>query len=77
MKEAVERIVRSLVGDPDAVEVNEIADGKKVRIEVRVAEGDMGRIIGREGRTVKAIRSILFVAGQRHNRRFQLDLVED
>lgn len=77
MKEAVERIVRSLVGDPDAVEVNEIADGKNVRIEVRVAEGDMGRIIGREGRTVKAIRSILFVAGQRHNRRFQLDLVED
>lgn len=77
MKEAVERIVKSLVGEPDAVEVAENVDGKTVRIEVRVADTDMGRVIGREGRTVKAIRSILFVAGQKHNRRFQLDLVED
>ena len=77
MKEAVEKILRSLVGEPDAVEVHENADGKNVRIEARVAESDMGRVIGREGRTVKAIRSILFVAGQKHHKRFQLDLVED
>lgn len=77
MKEAVEKIVKSLVGEPDAVEVIENTDGKNVRIEVRVADTDMGRVIGREGRTVKAIRSILFVAGQKHNRRFHLDLVED
>lgn len=77
MKEAVERIITALVGEPDQVEVTENADGKNVRIEVRVAPPDMGRIIGREGRTIKAIRSILFVAGQRHNKRFQLDLVED
>lgn len=77
MKEAVERIIKALVGDPDAVEVSENADGKNVRIAVRVAESDMGRVIGREGRTVKAIRSILFVAGQKQNKRFQLDLVED
>ena len=77
MKQAVETIIKSLVGEPDAVEVSEIADGKNVRIEVRVADSDMGRIIGREGRTVKAVRSILFVAGQKHNRRFHLDLVED
>ena len=48
-----------------------------VRIEVRVADSEMGRVIGREGRTVKALRSILFVAGQKHTRRFHLDLVED
>ena len=77
MKEAVERIISALVGEPDAVEVTENVDGKNVRMEVRVAPGDMGRIIGREGRTVKAIRSILFVAGQKQGRRFQLDLVED
>lgn len=77
MKEAVERIVRSLVGEPDAVEIAESGDGKNVRIEVRVADSDMGRVIGREGRTVKAIRSILYVAGQKQNKRFQLDLVED
>lgn len=77
MKNAVERIIRALAGEPDAVEVTEIEDGRNVRIEVRVAESDMGRIIGREGRTVKAIRSILFVAGQKHGKRFHLDLVED
>lgn len=77
MKEAVEKIVRALVGHPDAVEVSEIADGKNVKIEVRVADGDMGRLIGREGRTVKAIRSLLFFAGQKQGNRFQLDLIED
>lgn len=77
MKEAVERIVSSLVGEPDAVEVTSVDEGKTTRIEVRVAEHDMGRIIGREGRTVKAIRSILFIAGQKHGKRFQLDLLED
>ena len=77
MKEAVERIIRALVGEPDAVEVDEIDDGRSVRIEVRVADTDMGRIIGREGRTVKAIRNILFAAGQKHGKRFNLDLVED
>ena len=55
MKEAIEKIVRSLVGEPDAVEVYENADGKTVRIEVRVADNDMGRVIGREGRTVRRI----------------------
>lgn len=77
MKEAVEKIITSLVSEPDAVEVDEIADGRNVRIEVRVADSDMGRIIGREGRTVKAIRSILFAAGQKHGKRFHLDLLED
>jgi hypothetical protein len=77
MKEAVEKIVKSLAGEPDSVQVDEIADGKNVRIEVRVAESDMGRVIGREGRTVKAIRSILFAAGHKHGKRFHLDLVED
>jgi len=77
MKEAVAKIIRSLVIEPELVEVNEVSDGKTVRIEVRVAGHDMGRIIGREGRTVKAIRSVLFAAGQKHGKRFFLDLVED
>lgn len=77
MKEAVEKIIKVLAGEPDQVQVDEIGDGKNVRIEVRVAESDMGRVIGREGRTVKAIRSILFAAGHKHGKRFHLDLVED
>lgn len=77
MKDAVEKIVKALVGSPDLVEVYEAGDARNVRIEVRVAPDDMGRLIGREGRTVKAIRSILFYAGQKQNKRFQLDLIED
>jgi uncharacterized protein len=76
MKEAVEKLVKGLVGNADAVEVSEVEDGRTVRVEVRVAEGDMGRLIGREGRTVKAIRSLLFYAGQKHGKRYQLDLIE-
>jgi len=77
MKDAIERIMRALAAEPDAVEVDEFSDGKNVRLEVRVADTDMGRVIGREGRTIKAIRSILFVAGHKHGRRYHLDLVED
>jgi predicted RNA-binding protein YlqC (UPF0109 family) len=77
MKEAVEKIVLALADEKDAVEVGEFIDGKTTTIEVRVAESDMGRLIGRQGRTVKAIRSILFFAGQKHNRRFNLQILED
>ena len=77
MREAVERIVKALVGEPDAVDVSEEQDGKNVRIALRVASADMGRIIGREGRTVKAIRSLFYAAGQKHGKRFMLDLLED
>ncbi len=77
MKEAIEKIIIGLVGEPDAVEVAESGEGKNVRLEVQVADSDMGRVIGREGRTVKAIRSVLFAAGQKHNKRYQLDLLED
>lgn len=76
MKSAVEKIVKSLVGNADAVEVSEKSDGRSIVIQVRVGDGDMGRIIGREGRTVKAIRSLLFYAGQKHGKRFTLDIIE-
>jgi predicted RNA-binding protein YlqC (UPF0109 family) len=49
MKEAVEKIVKALVGDADAVEITEQADGKVVKFGVRVAPDDFGRLIGREG----------------------------
>lgn len=76
MKEAVEKIVKALVSDPEAVEVSENSDGRSSVIQVRVGEGDTGRIIGREGRTVRAIRSLLFYAGQKQNKRFNLDIVD-
>ncbi len=77
VKDGIERIIRSLSSEPDAVEIDEIGDGKNVRFEVRTSPGDMGRIIGREGRTIKSVRNILFAAGHKHGKRFQLDLIED
>jgi predicted RNA-binding protein YlqC (UPF0109 family) len=76
MKEAIEKIINALVDDKEAVEVSEETSDRATVIRLRVAAGDMGRIIGREGRTVKAIRSLLFAAGQKQGRRFVLDIVE-
>lgn len=77
MKKAVEKIVSELAGEKDSIDVAEIVDGNTTTIEVRVAESDMGRLIGRQGRTVKAIRSLLFFAGQKQKKRFNLQIVED
>ncbi len=76
MKEAVEKIISALVSDKESVEVSETMNDRSSVIKVRVAPDDMGKIIGREGRTVKAIRSLLFAAGQKHGKRFALDIVE-
>lgn len=77
MKQAIEQIVKGIAGAPELAEVYEIGDGKNIRFEVRLAPDDYGRLIGREGRTIKAIRSLLFFAGQKHGKRYQLDLIED
>jgi hypothetical protein len=79
MKEAVEKLVKALVGSgADAVEVSEKPgdSASTTVIVVKVGEGDMGRIIGREGRTIKAIRSLLYAASQKQRRRFVLEVVE-
>ena len=77
MKQAIEKVIKALVGSPDLVEVYEQGDGKNIRFRVRVSPDDYGRLIGREGRHTKAIRSLLFVSGQKHGRRYHLDLEED
>ena len=78
MRDVIEMIVKRLVGDADAVDVREIErdGGRTTLIEVRVAEGDMGKVIGRQGRTVKALRSLLHAAGLKNRRRYVLDIVE-
>jgi predicted RNA-binding protein YlqC (UPF0109 family) len=76
MKEAVEKIITALVSDKEAIEVSETSSQRSVVVKVRVAPDDMGKLIGREGRTIKAIRSLLFHAGQKYDKRFVLDIVE-
>jgi uncharacterized protein len=77
MKETVEMIVKALVDEREAVDVREIErNATTVVIEVRVAESDMGKLIGRQGRTVRALRTLLHAASIKQNRRFILEIVE-
>jgi uncharacterized protein len=76
MRDAIEIIVKALVDDAEAVDVREIERDGTTRIEVRVAQTDMGKVIGKQGRTVRALRSVVYAAGMKQNRRFVLDVVE-
>lgn len=69
-------IVKALVQSPEEVDVRQVERDRTTIIEVRVAEGDVGKVIGRQGRTVRAIRSLLHTAGVKHERRFILEIVE-
>jgi predicted RNA-binding protein YlqC (UPF0109 family) len=76
MRDTVEMIVKALVDETDAVDVREIERDGTTRIEVRVAQSDMGKVIGKQGRTVRALRSLVYAAGLKKHRRFVLDVVE-
>jgi predicted RNA-binding protein YlqC (UPF0109 family) len=76
MRETIEMVVKALVDDPAAVEVREVEREGATRLEIRVAQTDMGKVIGKQGRTVRALRSLVYAAGLKHHRRFVLDVVE-
>ncbi|MBN1355192.1 KH domain-containing protein [bacterium] len=75
MKDLIEAIVKAIVDHPDDVRVNEVSGEMTTIIELRVAPSDMGKVIGRQGRTAKAIRTILNAAGMRSNRRMEFEIV--
>jgi predicted RNA-binding protein YlqC (UPF0109 family) len=76
MKELIEFIAKSLVDDPEQVEVQESGSGDHIRIELRVAKDDMGRVIGRSGKVANSIRALLRVAAEREGKQATLDVVE-
>ncbi len=75
MKELVEYIAKSLVNNPDQVEVNEIQGQTAVILELRVAPEDMGRVIGKGGRVANAIRTLLRVVAAKRGKRVQLEIL--
>lgn len=77
MKDLVEYIVRYLVSNPEKVIAREVKGIKVTVIELRVAKEDMGRVIGKEGKTATALRTILQAAGAKTGRVFSLEIVED
>ncbi|MEE1115164.1 MAG: KH domain-containing protein [Eubacterium sp.] len=76
MKELVEVIAKALVENPDAVVVNETDNGKEIKIELKVAPDDMGKVIGRQGRIAKAIRSVVKAASTRIDKKVIVDIIE-
>ena len=76
MKELVELIAKSLVDEPDQVQVTEIEGEKITVIELRVAPGDLGKVIGKQGRTAQAIRTLLNATATKLRKRAVLEILE-
>ena len=75
MKELVEIIAKALVDNPDEVVVTEKEDGKNLVVELHVASSDMGKVIGKQGRIAKAIRSVVKAASSKDNKRVDVEIV--
>ncbi len=76
-KDLVEYIVKSLVDNPEEVSVTEVTGSSAIILEVSVAESDMGRVIGRQGRVINSIRTILQVLAAKQGKRVNLEVIED
>ncbi|RKX58748.1 MAG: KH domain-containing protein [Thermodesulfobacteriota bacterium] len=76
LRDLVEHIAKVLVDNPNAVQINEIEGEQTSVIELKVAKEDLGKIIGKEGRTAKAIRTILGAAGSKIRKRVVLEIIE-
>lgn len=74
-KELVEYIVKGLVEHPDDVSVTEVVNGKSVLVEVKVADGDTGRVIGKRGRVINAIRTVSQVRGSKEGKKIAVELI--
>lgn len=75
MKELLEFIVKSLVTCPDDVIIDEKAEGDVITLEVRVNECDMGKVIGKQGKIAKAIRSLMKAAAAKKNVKVNVDII--
>lgn len=76
MQELVELIAKALVDDPDKVVVSQLEGEQTTILELKVAQDDLGKVIGKQGRTARAIRVILGAAGMKEKRRYNLEIIE-
>jgi predicted RNA-binding protein YlqC (UPF0109 family) len=76
VKDLVTEIAKALVDTPDEVVVREVQGEQVTVLELRVAPGDLGKVIGKQGRTARSIRTLLGAAGMKLNRRFTLEILE-
>ncbi|MCF8044941.1 MAG: KH domain-containing protein [Desulfarculaceae bacterium] len=76
MKELIEYIAKALVDNPDQVEVTEVEGGQTSVLELKVAKEDLGKVIGKQGRSARAMRTILSAASTKMKKRTVLEIVE-
>lgn len=76
MGELVEVIAKALVDNPEEVEVNEVEGTQSIIIELKVAEEDMGKVIGKQGRIAKAIRTVVKAAAIKENKRVVVEIIQ-
>ena len=76
MGDLVETIAKALVDNPDEVEVNEVEGTQSVIIELKVADEDMGKVIGKQGRIAKAIRTVVKAAAIKENKRVVVEIIQ-
>ena len=76
VRELVEDIAKALVDEPDQVSVNEVSGEQATVLELKVGPGDLGKVIGKQGRTAKALRTVLSAASTKVRRRVVLEILE-
>jgi len=76
MKELIETIVKALVDLPDEVHVNEVEEADKITFQLSVHKTDMGKVIGKQGRVAKAIRTVVYSAGASQQKKVFLEIIE-
>lgn len=76
MKEILETVIRNLVSEPESISINEVQGEQSVVFEIRVAEKDMGKVIGKEGKVAKAIRTIVKAVAAKEEKRVTVEFID-
>jgi len=76
VRKLIQEVAKTLVDHPEEVQVDEVPEGEMLVLELTVAESDMGRVIGKAGRTARALRVLLSAAASKANRRCSLEILE-
>lgn len=76
LKDLLEVIAKSLVDNPDEVTVNEVEGEQSIILELRVSQEDMGKVIGKQGRIAKAIRTVIKAAASKENKRVSVEIIQ-
>ncbi|HER23645.1 MAG TPA: KH domain-containing protein [Candidatus Atribacteria bacterium] len=76
LRELIELIIKGIVDNPDKVEINEIIGEKSSIFEVRVDPSDIGKVIGRQGRNIKSVRTIVNAAAQKEDKRAVIEIID-